>query len=576
MAIYHFSAQMIKRSGGRSATAAAAYRAAENIVDRTTGEAFDYTRKGGVFGASILAPLMAPSWATDRSELWNQVEEVERRRDAQVAREIDLAIPIELNDHDRIELVRNFVQESFVDLGMVADVCFHDFESGNPHAHIMLTTREIGPEGFGKKRRDWNEHSLVPSWRAAWSAHANWALESAGFTCRIDYRSYEARGVDLIPTVHMGPAVAGMERRGISTRVAEMNKQIEKTNSQYMDRQVELEVERLEVIAEIERIRKEALAQVSSTGTFSFGTPSSDIADRAEKEAARYSTGTNRFIGDQYKAKLFQEIWQSDLDPVILKTLKWVDVDSRSLTLRSGEQIQDKGTSVSLSNGSDEGIAAAVQIAKAKGWESVRVTGSDDFQLRSALALEKAGIQPNLDSKIAKERFSEYMENRHEPVSPISELKPEPAPEPVPEAVPKLNSQSKPRPEPSAPEPIDIEALKDLVRRSAGSTPLKSIRHIEDDPKRLQKWADARWSELTESGEPEGLFDAFRAVVEEQAYMAGYSVYSVQSADFDGELSKSMPDYKPSKPARKTRPATRSGPRRTWGPEANNLNPDSQ
>ena len=576
MAIYHFSAQMIKRSDGRSATAAAAYRAAENIVDRTTGEAFDYTRKGGVFGASILAPSMAPSWATDRSELWNQVEEVERRRDAQVAREIDLAIPIELDDHDRIELVREFVQESFVDLGMVADVCFHDFESGNPHAHIMLTTREIGPEGFGKKRRDWNEHSLMPSWRAAWSAHANRALESAGFTCRIDYRSYEARGVDLIPTVHMGPAVVGMERRGISTRVAEMNKQIEKTNSKYMDRQVELEVERLEVTAEIERIRKEVLAQVSSTGTFSFGTPSSDIADRAEKEEARYSTGTNRFIGDQYKAKLFQEIWQSDLDPAILKTLKWVDVDSRSLTLRSGEQIQDKGTSVSLSNGSDEGIAAAVQIAKAKGWESVRVTGSDDFQLRSALALEKAGIQPNLDSKIAKERFSEYMENRHEPVSPISELKPEPAPEPVPEAVPKLNSQSEPRPEPPAPKPIDIGALKDLARRSVGSTPLKSIRHIEDDPKRLQKWADARWSELTKSSEPKGLFDAFRAVVEEQAFMAGYSVYSVQSAGFDYELSKSMPGYKPSKPTEKIRPATRPRPRRTWGPEANKSNSDFQ
>jgi len=397
MAIYHFSAQMIKRSDGRSATAAAAYRAAENIVDRTTGEVFDYTRKGGVFGASILAPSSAPAWATNRSELWNQVEAVERRRDAQVAREIDLAIPVELSDHDRIELVREFVQESFVGLGMVADVCFHDFESGNPHAHILLTTREIGPEGFGKKCRDWNEHSLMPTWRAAWSTHANRALESAGFTSWVDHRSYAAQGVDLIPTKHMGPAVAGMERDGIPTRVGAMNEQIENTNLRYMDRQVELEVERLEVTAEIERIRKEALAEPSVVQA----DQSPAIATVADRESARYSTGMAATFGDLFKEKLLKETWNADFPAALLKTLRWVDVGSRALTMKSGSQIVDLGNRITLSKHEPDAVAATVEMIKAKSWKSVTVNGSDDFQVALALALHEEDIKTSLNSELA-------------------------------------------------------------------------------------------------------------------------------------------------------------------------------
>lgn len=231
MAIYHLSAQVISRKAGRSSTAASAYRAGEKIEDRRTGETFDYTRKGGVYGAGILAPAGAPSWATDRTELWNQVEFAENRKDAQVCREIDVALPVELDAEQRVEAVRAFVQSQFVDQGMIADVAFHDFDSHNPHAHIMLTMRDVGPDGFGKKNRSWNQRELVTHWRKAWESHANAALARAGVDSRIDHRSYEAQGLDWEPTQHMGPAVAGMERRKPhSTRVGRENREIEERN----------------------------------------------------------------------------------------------------------------------------------------------------------------------------------------------------------------------------------------------------------------------------------------------------------------------------------------------------------
>jgi len=231
VAIYHLSAQVISRKAGRSATAAAAYRAGEKIEDRRTGETFDYTRKGGVYGSGILAPAGAPSWATDRAELWNQVELAEIRKDAQVCREIDVALPVELDEAQRVQAVQAFVQSQFVDHGMIADVAFHDFDSHNPHAHIMLTMRDIGADGFGKKNRSWNQRELVTHWRKAWENHANAALARAGVDSRIDHRSYEAQGLNWEPTQHMGPAVAAMERRKPhSTRVGRENREIEERN----------------------------------------------------------------------------------------------------------------------------------------------------------------------------------------------------------------------------------------------------------------------------------------------------------------------------------------------------------
>lgn len=197
MAIYHLRAEVISRSAGRSATAAAAYRSGTEIEDRRTGSTFDYARRGGVEHTEILAPGHASDWASDRSELWNKVEEAETRKNSQVAREIRLALPSELDAGERAELVREFCEEAFVSRGMVADIAIHEpsrkGDERNHHAHVMLTTREIGPEGFGKKNRDWNKVEALEAWRSSWAERSNDALERVGSEERIDHRTLEAQ-----------------------------------------------------------------------------------------------------------------------------------------------------------------------------------------------------------------------------------------------------------------------------------------------------------------------------------------------------------------------------------------------
>ena len=188
---------MISRSQGRSATAASAYRVAERIEDRRTGLVFNYAARSGVDHTEILAPDHAPDWVRDRSELWNRVEESETRKNSQVAREVRVALPAELTHEARVELVREFAQEQFVDRGMVADIALHapgrDGDDRNHHAHILLTTREIGPEGFTTKNRDWNKVEVLEGWREAWARDSNAALERAGIEDRVDHRTLVAQ-----------------------------------------------------------------------------------------------------------------------------------------------------------------------------------------------------------------------------------------------------------------------------------------------------------------------------------------------------------------------------------------------
>lgn len=235
MAIYYLNVQIIGRSAGRSATAAAAYRAGERIVDERTGRVFDYTERQGEIETEIHAPAGAPEWVQDRSRLWNEVERAERRGDAQVAREMVVAFPKELSPDQQRELIRSYVQEQFVSLGMVADVAIHR-NQGNPHAHIMLTMREIGPEGFSaKKNREWNKPEMLERWRAEWAGEANRALERAGSQKRIDHRSLAEQGSDRLPQVHLGPHSAALERQGVATERGEHNRLVAEHNAVVVD-----------------------------------------------------------------------------------------------------------------------------------------------------------------------------------------------------------------------------------------------------------------------------------------------------------------------------------------------------
>ena len=240
MAIYHYSASVIGRSKGKSAVAAAAYRSGEKIEDKRTGIIHDYTHKSGVDYSEIITPELSAidtSWLKNRAELWNRVELSERRSDSQLAREIDIAIPTELDRETQIALVREYVQTNYVDRGMIADINLHHLDSTNPHAHVMLLMRELkideyGVVEFGNKNRDWNRKDLLIQQRQNWETLANQYLADAGYDrVRIDCRTLEKQGVDRIPQIHLGCHAASMRAKGKSTRLGDEYDRIEAKNN---------------------------------------------------------------------------------------------------------------------------------------------------------------------------------------------------------------------------------------------------------------------------------------------------------------------------------------------------------
>ena len=228
MAIYHFSAQVISRSQGRSSVAAAAYRSAEKIKDEKTNITHDFTKKNDVLESEILLPNDAPSFLSDRKKLWNAVEQTEKRKDAQVAREINIALPKELTHEQNWQLAKDFVKKEFVDKGMIADVNFHSGHKGGeeqPHVHVMLTLREVTKEGFGQKNRAWNDKGLLNHWREAWANDCNRELARHGFDIQIDNRTLEAQGINLEPQSKIGAKAAqlNMARFAEHQALAERN-----------------------------------------------------------------------------------------------------------------------------------------------------------------------------------------------------------------------------------------------------------------------------------------------------------------------------------------------------------------
>ncbi|EPK1682547.1 MobQ family relaxase [Klebsiella aerogenes] len=194
MAIFHLDFKIVKRSEGRSSVAKAAYHARCRITDERTGDTYDYSRRTDLYGHFILAPVNAPQHIVkDSTALWNEVERVERQNNGQTARYFDVAIPAELNNDDKKKLVLEYCQKNFVEKGMIADIAFHDLDSDNPHAHVMLTLKTIDQNGFGKKNRDWNDKKLSVVWRESWASMANSYLAAAGSSERIDHRSLQAQ-----------------------------------------------------------------------------------------------------------------------------------------------------------------------------------------------------------------------------------------------------------------------------------------------------------------------------------------------------------------------------------------------
>lgn len=218
----------------------------------------DYTRKRGIVHSEILLPPNAPPDFQDRGTLWNSVEQIEKACNSQLARELEVALPIELSREEQVRLIRAYCSSQFVSRGMCADFNIHDTGSGNPHAHILLTMRPMDERGKwlpkskkeyvldenGERIRlssgryktrkvdlvDWNSQENAEVWRKVWADLANEFLERNNRPERIDHRSYERQGIDQIPTVHIGVAASQMEKKGIATERGELNRSIKAAN----------------------------------------------------------------------------------------------------------------------------------------------------------------------------------------------------------------------------------------------------------------------------------------------------------------------------------------------------------
>ena len=252
MAIFHMSFSNISAGKGRSAIASAAYRSGEKLFDDKEGQHYFYARSVMPY-SFILTPKNAPEWASDREKLWNEVERKDRRANSRYAKEFNVALPVELSADEQKELLIKYVQENFVDKGMVADVAIHRDHADNPHAHVMLTNRPFNPDGtwgikskkqyildengnktytgtskYPKSRKilmvDWDKKEKIIEWRHNWAASVNQVLEQNNIPDRISEKSFIEQGIDDTPTQHEGINSKRHERKAFNQQVKSYRK----------------------------------------------------------------------------------------------------------------------------------------------------------------------------------------------------------------------------------------------------------------------------------------------------------------------------------------------------------------
>ncbi len=271
---FHLSVKIISRSKGHNVVAAAAYRAGAVLCEEpeilapiskvfnskqarpSNVIAHDYRRRAGVMSSFIMSPKDAPAWTQDRGVLWNKVESSEKRKDAQLAREVIVSLPSvdifnHLNDENKArklkefyeKILRQYANDNFVKEGMIADIALHEPSEKNDdrnfHAHIMLSMREVNTDGFGKKDRGWNTPAKLDKWRSAWSSHINDTLSKNKIDGFIDHRTYEERGLDMEVTKPLGLRNSKKEQRGIETVAGNDNRKargVNKAEHKYLEK----------------------------------------------------------------------------------------------------------------------------------------------------------------------------------------------------------------------------------------------------------------------------------------------------------------------------------------------------
>ena len=345
MALYHFSSKIIQRSKGRSVVAAAAYRSGTKIKSEYDGLIHNYKRKSGIVSSEIILPTNAPVWMTDRAMFWNSVEISEKRRDAQLAREIEFSLPLEFDQKTREAIAREFVVTEFVARGMIADVNFHDVDGKNPHVHVLLSLREVNENGFGNKNRDWNKKDLYATWRKKWEEKLNFALENAGIEERVSCESYATLGVEQQPQIHIGVHAVAMERREIETERGNINREIQRKNT---EREADLP----------------EITPLNLNPHLYAATPSPLIKGywrRTAKNETRYfKKGTHEIA------------------------------------------FIDKGNCLKISRQEDETLLTALKLASQK-WGRVNISGDEEYRKRCIRIALQEGISILVDGKEAKE-----------------------------------------------------------------------------------------------------------------------------------------------------------------------------
>ena len=325
MAIYHLHCDIIGRSGGRSATAAAAYRATCKIEDRTTGETFDFSKKEKALFTCIYHNGDIPKWATNRAELWNSCEEKENRKNSQFCRSFDIALMKELSLEDNKELLKKWLAQNYVSRGLVADVAIHaphknrdGTTNENLHAHILIPTRKMNSDGWTEKDREGNDHDFLKQVRKSWADIVNAKFKELGMSERIDERTLEEQGIDREPQQHQGVTATAMQRKGKDVRRKKYKDVPEKT-------QHEIEVEEIIVNSALHadpeyiqlKAQKDRLEAIQKNPEFlaqkKLEAAQREILSKAS-EPKKIREGVKLFIGVNQREELFYYVKHNTQD----------------------------------------------------------------------------------------------------------------------------------------------------------------------------------------------------------------------------------------------------------------------
>lgn len=323
MACYHFTLKQVSRGKGASAVAKAAYHSGERLSDAYYGTVHDYTKKAGIVYKEIFLPPHAPEHLKDRETLWNEVEQVEKNKRAQLANNFEIALMNEFSMEDNILLAKAFVKEQFVARGMIADVAIHDpprkqGEEANPHIHVMCPMRPLNEDGtWGVKQKKeivldengqpvigsngkpkeraysvtgWNSKETLQEYRKAWADMVNEFAELTNTPIRVDHRSLKEQGIDRLPTVHEGPEVRAMEKKGIRTTIGDLNRMIRYVNAR---------IAQVRELFDWIKVRKQELEEKFEAAKSEVRSPNlanylMDYYDKRNQNAEQFQYGTRK------------------------------------------------------------------------------------------------------------------------------------------------------------------------------------------------------------------------------------------------------------------------------------------